>query len=629
MFTDLEGFTSQAQTDEAGALHLLDVQEELFGPILAAHRGRKIKSIGDGLLLEFPNARDAVECGVDLQRILHEHNAGEGREPLRLRVGIHLGDVEERGNDILGDAVNIASRIEPLSQVGGVAFSAQVFDQVRNKVPYQLEKLGSKSLKGVREPIDVYRVVLPWANALPAPSGPSPRRLAVLPFAIISPDPKDEYFADGLTEELITVLSQFHELQVIARTSVIQYKTTPKPVPLIGAELGVSSILEGSVRKSGDQLRITVQLIEVGPQGHTWASSYDRKLDDIFAVQTDVANQIAKALRIKVGATEQRRLEARPTPQLDSYLAYLKGRTLLSRWSEDAFRGAIKQFELALSIDSTNARAHSGLSDAIRFLAWGGYEEPKAEWWKQSRVHAARAIELDPTLAEAHNSLGLALWDDYEWAGAEEELKEALSLNPSYAPARTIYATVLQDEARPEEALRELELAEELDPQSTIIVQDHARLLACLRRPDEISALCERLRKQAPDSFLYHSANGWYHYARSDFSKALEAWSRAEEIERDEWRTYPKEGIYALLGEQEKAAKLLEEAERKGPRFARPVRVAEGYALLGEFDESFRILFRMAAGHGLPLQFIRNEPAFEPLRSDPRFDELLRKVNLA
>ena len=262
MFTDLAGFTPLAQADEAGALRLLKEQEKMIRPILETHRGRKVKSMGDGLLIEFLNALDTVECGVDLQRQAHERNAREGAQPLQLRVGIHLGDVQQRGTDIFGDAVNIASRIEPLAEPGGVCLSDPVYVQVRNKVPYQLEKLGPKSLKGVREPIDVYRIVLPWAKEeAPAP-GPSPPRLAVLPLVNISPDPRDDYFAAPLTEELITVLSQIRGLRVISRTSVNQNKGTTKPLALIGSELGADSVLEGSVRKAGDRLRIAVQLID-------------------------------------------------------------------------------------------------------------------------------------------------------------------------------------------------------------------------------------------------------------------------------------------------------------------------------------------------------------------------------
>jgi adenylate cyclase len=211
-----------------------------------------------------------------------------------LRIGIHVGEViEDSVGDILGDAVNVASRIQSLAQEGGVCLTQQVFDHVRNKFELPLKSIGKQSLKNVSIQVEVYEMLMPWDDVIEDAATKMTeldrKRIAVLPFSNISPDPKDEYFADGLTEELITILSQIQELQVIARTSVTHYKANPKSIAQIGAELGVPTIVEGSVRKAGDQLRITVQLIDVGSQGHTWANTYDRKLDDVFAVQTDVA----------------------------------------------------------------------------------------------------------------------------------------------------------------------------------------------------------------------------------------------------------------------------------------------------------------------------------------------------
>jgi adenylate cyclase len=273
--------------------------------------------MGDGFLAEFDSALRAVQCAIDIHQHLHDRNSQPGITPIQLRIGIHLGDVEQRGSDIFGDAVNVASRIEPVATPGGLCISGQVFDQVRNKIPNRLEKLPPTALKGLEVPIDIYRVVLPWT----VPESPSrdsgPTRLAVLPFANISPDPKDEYFADGLTEEMITVLSQLRELRVIARTSVTPYKSTSKGVAQIGTELGVDSVLEGSVRKAGDELRITVQLIDVATQEHTWASTYDRKLEKVFAVQAEIAREVAEALKVGLRAAEQSRLESRPPVRAD------------------------------------------------------------------------------------------------------------------------------------------------------------------------------------------------------------------------------------------------------------------------------------------------------------------------
>jgi len=230
VFTDIEGYTALSQRDEPAALRLVQEQDRLGQALVQIHHGRKVKSTGDGLMLEFPDALDAVACAVDLQRHVHERNARVGGAPLRVRVGIHVGDVQGVGKDILGDAVNIAARIEPVAEPGGICISGAVREQVWNKTSEKLEKLPPRALKGVQLPVDLYRVVLPWVVGEPTPPTVVRTGLAVLPFGNISPDPKDEYIADGLTEELITALSHIQGLRVIARTSVMQYKAASKPV---------------------------------------------------------------------------------------------------------------------------------------------------------------------------------------------------------------------------------------------------------------------------------------------------------------------------------------------------------------------------------------------------------------
>ncbi|MFZ0890794.1 MAG: adenylate/guanylate cyclase domain-containing protein [Thermoplasmata archaeon] len=399
MFTDMVGSTAAAQVNEAAALRLRDEHAGLIRPLFPAHHGRGIKSMGDGFLAEFDSALHAVQCATDIQQHLDERNSQAGVTPIRLRIGIHLGDVEQRETDIFGDAVNIASRIEPLAFAEGICISGEVFSQVRNKIPNKLEKLPLTPLKGLQSPVDIYRIVLPWETPDSNASVGGPTGIAVLPFANISPDPKDEYFADGLTEELIAVLSQIRNLRVIARTSVTPYKSTTKGVAQIGAELGVSSILEGSVRKAGNQLRITAQLIDVVSQGHVWANSYNRELTDVFAVQVELAQQVADGLRVELRPVERTQIEARSMVKPDSYLAYLKGLTLMRNATPTSLKEAKAQFELAISLDDRNASAHAALSTAeCEIGAWYSNTSER-DWVERARSSAARAIELDPNLA--------------------------------------------------------------------------------------------------------------------------------------------------------------------------------------------------------------------------------------
>jgi adenylate cyclase len=516
MFTDMVGFTASAQTNEAAALRLLREQERLVRRLLKSHNGREIKSTGDGFLVEFDSALRAVQCAIAVHEHLRKRNSKPGSMPIRLRIGVHLGDVEERAGDIFGDSVNLAARIEPLADPGGICISDPVFGQVRNKIPNRLEKLEPKVLKNVRFPVDIYRVVLPWAGRGSTSAIIGPIGLAVLPFAHIGPDSRDDYIADGLTEELITVLSQLRGLRVIARTSVTPYKSTSKGVAQIGGELGVSKVLEGSVRKAGSRLRITVQLIDVGTQGHLWANSYDRELDDVLATQSEIAKQVAEALKLELRATEGARLESQRPVRADSYLAYLKGRSLFGTHSIGGFNLAKEQFELAISLDPKNVAAYSGLADVVQMLRMAYQGRPLAASGETGRALVDRAIELDPNSAEAHTSLGLIQWCDFEYVAAERETKLALALNPSYSHAHLQYACLLEDEGRPDEALVEHVLAEGTDPLSPSNVASSARLFIWLGRFEEALVKIRRLGELNAAGLVYHSQLADYHAAQSN-----------------------------------------------------------------------------------------------------------------
>src|SRR5207245_22563 len=265
MFTDMVGFTSLSQKNEALGLELLQEHRRLLRPLFPKHNGREIKTIGDSFLVEFASALEALRCAFDIQQLMNELDVNRAPEKrILLRVGIHLGDVVHGEKDVQGDAVNVASRIEPLASPGGITITEQVYHQIRNKFEFPFVSLGQQSLKNVHDPVEVYRVVFPWEMQLSNEPSLEKRRIAVMPFTNISPDPRDEYFADGMTEELISTLSRIGELRVISRTSVMHYKGTSKNLGEIARELRVGSILEGSVRKASDDLRITAQLIDTG-----------------------------------------------------------------------------------------------------------------------------------------------------------------------------------------------------------------------------------------------------------------------------------------------------------------------------------------------------------------------------
>ena len=630
MFTDMVGSTASAQANEAAALKLRDEQAGIVRPLFAAHHGREIKSMGDGFLAEFDSALRAVQCAIDIQQHLNERNAQPGVPPIQLRIGVHLGDVEQRETDIFGDAVNIASRIEPLAYPGGVCISGEVFSQIRNKIPNQMEKLPPTALKGLQVSLDIYRVVLPWTVRESPAASSGPTGIAVLPFTNISPDPNDEYFADGLTEELITVLSQLRELRVISRTSVMLYKATPKSASQIGAELSVVSILEGSVRKAGNRLRVTAQLIDARSDRHLWAKTYDRELDDIFAVQSELAKEVADALKIELRTTEAARLESRPAARPDSYLAFLKGRSLLHSHTKASLEAAKEQFELAISLDSNNAVAHAALATVMFELGIWYTDVSLTEWEKNVRRLVDRAIELDPDLAEAHQVLATLHWRVNEFPAMEKELRVALTLDPSYALAHNRLAQCLQMEARTDEALQEFTLAEAADPLWLDNLRNFAPALIWLGRLDEALLKIQKIGKLQPDGRSFHGALATYYLARSDLAQCLHELERSEELEVEpRYKPMLRAMYYALSSEKEKARALLKREETL-PEFGQiSTFIAQTYAELGDLDECFGWLDKAFLAHNLPIAGFRLSPRLEHVRSDPRFQVLLKKMNLA
>ena len=466
MLTDIVGYTALAQENEPLALELLEEHNRLLRPLFQGFGGREIKSTGDGFLVEFPSALEATRCAIEIQKALQDRNAAAspGRR-IEVRIGLHVGDVLHREGDVFGDGVNIASRIEPLAPPGGICLTRQVYDHVWNKIDLPLVSLGKKELKNVQLPMEVYRVVLPWEEVPHRGDQPLDRsRIAVLPLANISPDPKDEYFADGMTEELIYTLSKIGGLHVIAHTSVMQYKGAPKSVTEIGRELRVGTVIEGSVRKAGNKLRITVQLIDVESQAHLWSQRYDRELEDVFAIQSEIAEEVAEALEVRLMVEERRLVEKERAGSPEAYILYLKGRYFLNRFTEEGLRKAIEYFEQALAQDPDYAAAYAGIADAYTFLMEWGLVQPQ-EAYSKAKEAAEKALELDETLAEAHASLALiqlVFEDDIE--AGERELRRALELNPNHAPAHLYYAHVLLAQGRIEEALAESRKALELDP---------------------------------------------------------------------------------------------------------------------------------------------------------------------
>jgi len=631
MFTDIVGYTSLTQQDESAAVALLEEHRRLIRPVFASHGGREIKTIGDAFLVEFQSALDAVLCSVAIQQIMHDRKVARG-QAISLRIGIHVGDVIESRNDILGDAVNIASRIEPLAEAGGVCITSQVYEQVRNKSDLLFTSLGEKSLKNVGAPVAVYAIGMPWQQTMPPGVTISPprNRIAILPFTNMSPDPDDEYFADGMTEELISTMSKVGGLKVIARTSVMGYKGSQKKVSDVAKELEVGTVLEGSVRKAGDRLRITAQLIDSRTSDHLWVESYDRRLDDVFAVQSDVAKQVAEALRVRILSPEIKRIEKKPTESTTAYTLYLRGRCLWNTRRIEDVRKAAELFEQAVKEDPGFALGYTGLADCSLILHNRGFDL-QANLEKAKRM-VAKALELDPGLAEAHATRGLALENEHNLREAEEEFRKAIELKPNYAFAHMWYHGLLLCQLRWDESLQQVEKALELDPLSPVINYNYGNYYDAKREYGKALELFKRATTLDPDYTpgRYQLVISYGRMKMFDDMKR-EAAAFMELLTRLGYphvRPVADATIAFLENDAPNMRRLLPQLESliHGPG-STTILIAKIHFCLGEIDKGFEWLNR-SFSRGDDISDIKYDPDLDEIRSDPRYLDLLKRLGL-
>jgi TolB-like protein/Flp pilus assembly protein TadD len=630
MFTDLVGYSAMAQEDERKALELLRRHRELARPFFAARGGRVVKSTGDGFMVEFDSALDAIQCAADLDRAVLEEDRRRGAG-LRVRIGIHVGDVIHEEGDVFGDTVNIAARIEPLAEAGGVCVSQQVYDQVRNKVPFAFTRLGAPLLKNIATPIDVYRMAtreLPSRGGLPEPDS---RRLAVLPFANMSPDPDDEYFADGMTEELISTLSRIPDVEVISRTSVMQYKRSPKPLREIYRELGSGTVMEGSVRKAGSRLRVTVQMVDARHDRHIWAESYDRELKDILEIQTWIAKQVAEALQVQLHPAVTAKFEERHGIDSGAYALYLKGRYYWNRRSLEDINRAAECFRRAVEIDPKFALGYSGLGDCYQVLTTK-FALDVEENREKARDMVATALELDPQLPEALATRGVTLLFDFDLKGAERELSKAIELKPSYASAHQWYSQILMARQRWDEAAAHVEKATELDPLSQIICLVHCILYEARRDYATGLELAKRAAELNPEDPSARFEMAWLYgkLGRMDEAKKEAASGASLAGPSSPWASLAADAMVACLQGDRKAMRALlpQLKSHIGETYTTVRFIADIHFKLGDIDEGFAWLEKALERKELDLIYIRSDEFLDDARGDERYGRLVRKLGL-
>ncbi len=494
LFADIVGYSSMMQEDEQKAFENINHFREILEIIASELNGKIIQYFGDGCLVLFSSSTDAAEFAKLLQADLSE----EPRIPAR--VGIHMGDVLVHEGNAFGDVVNIAARLQTLAPIGGIYVSEMIYRNIINKQGLDCRFIREEKLKNIRETIRIYELLTPNSQPLSKEAAEEPRdvkdrsrtSIAVLPFYNISSDEEQEYFSDGLTEDIITQLSKIKAFKVVSRSSVMQYKKNPKPVKDISRELGVSVILEGSVQRSQEQVRITAQLIDAKTDEHLWAESFDRNASDIFSIQREVAISIADVLNTKLSLQEARQLDKTPTSSLEAYDIYLKGKYLVETRHKADVLMARELFQEAVVKDKNFANAYSGLAVTYLLSSFRGYEDSvKMLWMAKQQIDIA--LSLDPSSGETHASLGYWYHQKFDWHAAGVTYRRAIELNPTQSNVYLWMAILLEGKGDEEEALNIYDKGNSINPGWDFLLQNKVRCLVNAGKENEAIELQKKL----------------------------------------------------------------------------------------------------------------------------------------
>jgi len=630
MFTDIVGYSALAHRDERGALRNVREHDRLAGSFLRSHAGRLVKSTGDGLLAEFPSALDAVHCSLKIQGALRARNTA-AKEPIELRIGIHLGEVIPQGTDIMGDAVNIAARVERFADPGGVCVTRPVFDLVRGRVKAPIVPMGAPKLKNIPTPVELYRIILPSSRAEPPLLAGSLPRVVVLPLTNISGRPGDEFFADGMTEELIQTLSRIGGLRVIGRTTSMRYKDAGRSVAEIARELGATAVVEGGIRRTGPRFRITARLLDPASSETLWSDEYDREAGDLFALQSDISRRVTDALEVEILRGERRTIESAPARDPVAHEAYLRGRYHLNQRTEDSLHQAITYFRKALARDPRMARGYAGLADAHSLLAWMEFDRPR-DAFPRARAAALRALEIDPGLPEAHASLGFVRFlYDRAWTEAEMEFRKSIALNRSYPASYQYYSDLLKATGRFEAAEQEIRHALELDPLSLGAQTALGHVLYLARRYDDAIAQYRRALELDPGFIQAHLWFGRPYLEKGMFAEAIEELRISVRLSHQSTMSLAVLGhAYASAGRAREARRILRTLRnRSRTEYVPSYWVGLIYVGLADLDSAFDWLARAERERSAWLAWIGVEPRFDRLRTDPRYERLMRRLRLA
>src|SRR5437588_2453207 len=648
LFIDIVGYSKlliNEQSEQIQKLKAIVRGTEQFR--LAEAEGKLVRlPTGDGGALVFRNSLEApVLCAREITRELQKHPGSKEKPQLRLRMGIHSGpvnevvDLNEQAN-IAGAGINIAQRVMDCGDAGHILVSKRVADDLEHYSQWRslLHELGECEVRhGLRiSLLNLYgdetgNPELPekfrQAKAETAPGAAPAKSVAVLPFVNMSADKNDEYLSDGMTEELINALAKVPGLRVPGRTSCFAFKGKNEDdiFRKVGEQLHVNAVLEGSVRKAGDKLRITAQLINVADGYHLWSEDYDGDVRDIFTFQSNVAQRVVEALQIKLGVEEKRDLAKKPTENPEAHRLYLLGRYEFGKYSEAGWTSSIRHYEQALKLDPNYALAYCGLADTYAYM--GGVVMPSKEAVVKEKEFAQRAIQLDPELPEAHLSLACALGGAFDWRNAEIEFDRAIELNPNLAWAYEIYAWFLGGIGRLDEAIAKDKKAIELDPLNSFFQSALAYYLYHARRYDDAMVQVRKTLELDPTSTLAHNLLGRCLLGKGDTAGAIAEFQQGKINITGAWYQGLLGYAYAISGDRPKAEQILRELEAQAKRqYVNSSAFAAIYLGLGEKDKALDWLDVAYENQESACWLLKVDPIYDSVRNEPRFQALVQKV---
>jgi TolB-like protein/Tfp pilus assembly protein PilF len=622
VFADMTGYTALMQENE----HLAKIKrkrlKEVLDSTLQRYNGKILQYYGDGSLSIFKSAIDAVTCAIDIQHQLQQS------PQVDVRIGIHTGDVTVEDETIYGDGVNIASRIESLAVSGSVFISEKVFDEIKNQEHIQARELGIFELKNVKLPVRVFAVsntgiVVPNRAELIGKTKQPSNRLAVLPFVNMSADPENEYFSDGITEELLNAITKVDGLQVTSRTSVFAFKGKNDDIRDIAIKLNVDKILEGSVRKAGNRVRITAQLINAADGYHLWSESYDRNLTDIFEVQDEISGIITNKLRENLaGEKQNEKLVKVPTKNIEAYTWYLKALHFWNKLTPADTRKAIECFEQAIALEPGYAQAYAMAAGAYSSLGSTGQMLPQKAF-EVVRRYADKALALDNMIAEGHIAkASYHLFYEWKWNESFGALQQAIKLNPGATPAYQLLGFYFIIMGQKEQAVKIMEQAVQIDPLSPIMNQFLGNAYIFAERYDDAIRQADMLLEMNPHMRISIELKAWATGMKGDWIKASELF---EEVHR--LTNHPLKGLmgvgyaYAKLGKKEKALECIRKIEQR--QYEEPNAVLDAdlvgiWYALGDMDKVFYHISQCVEKRIAPVNYFLEYPEFKELKNDPR-----------